>query len=113
MCSWQDTVGAFGKAILLLHFVSSATRLNWIQRWIDCDSSSPLASEGILTPARLSKPRKLKDYSPLRPSGLTVVRKLLYGSDRKSMKEVIMTSLVTLTATTVLLSSLLLLRRIW
>jgi hypothetical protein len=29
------------------------------------------------------------------------------------MKEVIMTSLVTLTATTVLLSSLLLLRRIW
>ena len=61
----------------------------------------------------LSNHLKLKDYLLVRSAPPCVVRKLVYGSGIDRTREVVMTALVTLTATTVLLSSLLLLRRIW
>lgn len=56
---------------------------------------------------------KLKDYLLLPSAQPGVVRKLLYASGIGRTREVVMTTMVTLTAATVLLSSLLLLRRIW
>src|SRR4029453_6273884 len=55
--------------------------LNWIQRWIECDSFGHAASRRRCELLPPSNHPELKDYSVIAPSPLCMVRKLLYGSE--------------------------------
>src|SRR6476661_9032827 len=82
-------------------------------RWIECDSFAQATSRRRRGLLPISKHPELKDYSVITCHRSAWYESCCMGQSIEENKEAVMNTLVTLTATMVLLSSLLLLHRVW